>query len=163
MISDIKIPVQIKKVRNPDGTEGLKATVPMNIIFEKKFDADWLTQEISKVEKRYFSLLNELKRLLDQLRSYKQKNGRVLLYWNIGDKILKFIKEYERSPLFLEDLTKSLRRDLGISDKMILRCKKFRNLYPEIKRIDPEKSFNSYVAIFEKGYISKKKQRRKTK
>jgi len=163
MISDIKIPVQIKKVRNPDGTEGLKATVPMNIIFEKKFNADWLTQELAKFEKRYFSLLNELKRLLAKLRSFKQKNGRVLLYWNIGDRILEFIKENEKSPLFLEGLTKSLRRDLGISSKMILRCKKFRSLYPEIKRIDPEKSFHSYVASFEKGYISRKKMGRKTK
>jgi hypothetical protein len=49
-------------------------------------------------------------------------------------------------------------RDVGVSDKIIMRCKRFRILYPDIKMVDPDRSFDSYVASFEKGYISKKKQ-----
>lgn len=37
-MNNVKIVVQIKKVKNPDRNEDLKVTVPMNVIFEKTFD-----------------------------------------------------------------------------------------------------------------------------
>ena len=157
----IIIPVQIKKVRDPKGKETLKATVPMNLLFEKDFDAKWLEEKLGRFELSYFTLVNDLKEILKLLRSMKQKNGRVLLYWKFGDKIIKFLEHHKKDPLVLENVTKSLMRDVGVSDKIILRCKRFRLLYPDIKMIDPTRSFDSYVASFEKGYIPKNRQSKK--
>jgi hypothetical protein len=154
------IPVQIKKVKDPEGKETLKATVPMNLIFEKDFDAKWLEEELAKFELNYFNLVKDLRSILNSLRLMKEKDGRVILYWKFGDKIVEFLEQNKKSPLFLTNLTKSLRRDVGISDKMILRCKRFRLLYPDIKMVDPKKSFVSYIASFEKGYISKNRQKK---
>lgn len=154
------IPVQIKKVKDPNGREVLKATVPMNLIFEKDFDAKWLEEELKKFEKRYFALVKDLKDLLQVIRSQKRKEGRVLLYWKIGDRMLKFIEQSKNNPFFLESFTKSLVRDVGVSDKIIMRCKRFRVLYPDVTKIDPDRSFDSYVATFEGGYISKNRQRK---
>jgi len=156
----IIIPVQIKKVRDPRGKETLKATVPMNVIFEKDFNAKWLEEELARFELSYFNLVNDLKEILKSLRSMKQKNGRVLLYWKFGDKIIEFLEQNKNGPLVLEKFTKSLTRDIGVSDKIIMRCKRFRLLYPDSKMIDPTRSFASYVATFEKGYISKSRQRK---
>ena len=159
-MKNIIIPVQIKKVRDPTGKETLKATVPMNLLFEKNFDAKWLEEELAKFELRYFNLVNDLKEILKSLRSMKQKNGRVLFYWRFGDKIIELLEQNKNNPLVLENLTKSLMRDVGVSDKVIMRCKRFRLLYPNSKMIDPTRSFDSYVATFERGYISKSRQRR---
>jgi len=157
----IKIPVQIKKVRDPRGKETLKATIPMSLMFEKDFDAKWLEEELTKFETSYFNLINELKEILNALRSMKQKNGRVLSYWKFGDKIIKFLEQNKNGPLTLENPIKSLIRDVGVSNKIIQRCKNFSSLYPDIKMIDPTRSFNSYVAAFERGYISKSRKKRK--
>ena len=163
MFKNVMIPVQIKKVKDPKGKEELKATVPMNLIFEKNFNAKWFEEELIKSEKRYFALVKDLKHLLQELRSKKQKSGRVLLYWKFGDRIVKFIRQDKNNPLFLESLTKSLVRDVEVSDKIIMRCKRFRVIYPDATKIDPNRSFDSYVATFERGYIPKSRQKRMKK
>jgi len=160
----VMIPVQMKKVRDPQGREALKATVPMNIVFKKGFDAKWLEEELIKFERRYFYFTTCLKSLLESLHSKMKKDSRkILLYWEFGNKIVNFIEENKNTPLFIETLTKSLIRDVGVSDKIIARCKRFRLLYSDVTKIDPNRSFNSYIATFESGYISDKRRSRKEK
>ncbi|MCM8808269.1 MAG: hypothetical protein NC926_10105 [Candidatus Omnitrophica bacterium] len=155
MNKKIKVSVQIKLVKDPEGKEKLKATIPINIMFDKEFDAKILEEELIKFERRYFYLIICLKSLLESIHSMKQKDGKVLLYWEIGDKIISFIKNNENTPFFMENITSSLVRDVGISKKFLTRCKRFRVNYPDVTQIDPTKSFWGYVATFEKGYLSK--------
>jgi hypothetical protein len=159
----VMIPVQMKWVRDPHGREALKATVPMNIMFKKGFDAKWLDEELIKFERRYFYLTTCLKSLLESLHSKMKKDRRVLLYWEFGNKIVNFIEDNKNTPLFIETLTKSLIRDVGVSDKIIARCRRFRIFYPDVTKIDPNRSFDSYVATFEGGYIPDKRRSRKEK
>jgi hypothetical protein len=163
MFKNVMIPVQIKKVKDPSGREVLKATVPMNLIFEKDFDAKWLEEELIKFEEKYFALVKSLKHLLHVLRSKKQKKGRILLHWRFGDRIVTFIEQDKNNNLFVESLTKSLVRDVEVSDKIIMRCKRFRILYPDVTKVDSNRSFGSYVATFEGGYIPKNRKRKEKK
>ena len=52
----VKIPVEIKLVKDPKGKGKLKATVPMNVMFDKDFDAKWLEEALVKFERGYFYL-----------------------------------------------------------------------------------------------------------
>ncbi len=163
MSEKIKIPVEIKSVKDPKGEAKLKATVPMNVIFDKSFDAKWLEEELVKFERKYFYLITCLKALSDAIRFQKQREGRVLLYWELGNKIVSFTEDSDNAILFVENLTKSLVRDVGISEKIFSRCKRFRINYPDLTQIDPARSFDSYVATFEKGYLSRRKYIRNEK
>jgi hypothetical protein len=160
MAKKMPIPIQIKRVRDPNGKEALKATMPINIIFKKVFDAKWLEEELIKFENKYLYLITCLKALFESLHSEPMKERRVLLYWEVGNKIVNFLEENKGTPLFIENLTKSLVRDVGISAKIIKRCKRFRILYPDVTRVDSSRSFNSYVATFEVGYIPDKKKKK---
>ncbi len=161
-MKNIRIAVQIKKAKNSEGKEILKASVPMRLMFEKDFDAEWLNSELKKFEEKYVELVDNLKTISKEIKATRAK-GRVLLYWNFADKAFKFIEQNEKGVLFLENVTRYLVRDVGVSDKMLTRCRKFRLLYPEISKVDPNKSFDSYVSTFEGGYISaKRKQERKS-
>jgi hypothetical protein len=155
------IPIQIKRVKDPDGKEALKATVPMNIMFEKSFDATWLEEELKKFERKYFYLITCLKSLIETIRSKMNKNRRIFLYWEFGNKLVNFIEENKNASLFIETLTKSLIRDVSISSKIIERCKRFRLIYPDVTQIDPKRSFDSYVSSFEGGYIPYKRRSEK--
>jgi len=163
MFKNIMLPVQIKKVKDPNGKMVLKSTVPMNIIFDRDFDAIWLEKELLNFEKRYLYLVTCLKSLLESIRTKKHERWRVLLYWEFGNKIVEFVENNKKTAFFLEALTKTLSRDVGASYKMIWRCRRFRLLYPDFIRVNPNKSFHSYLASFESGYISTKKQAKKRK
>jgi len=161
-MKNIRIAVQVKKAQNSEGRETLKASVPMRLMFEKDFDTEWLKTELKKFEEEYIKLVTNLKNISKQVKSTQGK-GKVLLYWKFGDETFKFIEQNAKEALFLENATKYLMRDVGVSDKMIVRCKKFRLRYPDILKIDPNRSFDSYVSTFEGGYISvKRKQERKS-
>lgn len=157
-MNNVKVAVQIKKGKNLNGSENLRATVPMRIMFKKNFNGKWLEKELGKFEKRYFSLVKSLRDILRLIRSGPRKD-KVLLYWNFGDEIYNFVKSNGEETLLLENVTKHLVRDVGVSDKMITRCRRFRTFYPDISKIDKKRSFDSYVATFEGGYISKKRRR----
>ena len=159
-MKNIRIAVQVKKARNSQGEEITKASVPMRLMFEKDFDAEWLNSELKKFEEKYVTLVNNLKDLSKEIKSIHGK-GRVLLYWKFGDETFKFIEQNEKRTLFLENVMRHLVRDVGVSDKMLTRCKKLRLRYPDMSKVDPNKSFDSYVSTFEGGYISvKRKQER---
>lgn len=152
-----KIAVEIKKVRDPQGDELLIATVPIRTIFEKNFDGKWLNDELKKFEADYFRLVNHLSGIVKAIRSKEQRN-RVLLYWEFGNELHKYTEDKKSEVLFLNNMIKHLSRDLGVSEKFISRCKKFRVLYPDVSRICLDRSFNSYVVAFEGGYISTKRR-----
>ena len=161
-MKNIRIAVQVKKTSNSQGEEILKASVPMRLMFEKDFDAEWLKNQLKKFEEEYVKLVGNLKNLSKQIKSAQGK-GKVLLYWKFGDEAFKFIERNENGVLFLENVTRHLVRDVGVSDKMLTRCRKFRLLYPDILKLDPNRSFDSYVSTFEGGYISaKRKQERES-
>ena len=97
MHKNIRIPVQIRKVKDPDGRETLRASVPMNLMFEKNFSADWFEEELTRFERRYFYLVTCLKSLSEFIRSKKKENRRVLLYWEFGNKIVEFAEQNKRA------------------------------------------------------------------
>jgi len=156
----MKIAVQIKQIKDADGTEVLKATVPMNLIFEKDFDAKRLNEELQKFECKYLKLVDSLK-TISRLIKDRQRRGKVILYWMLGDEIQQFSNENKSSNLFLENQLAHLIRDTGLSEKMISRCRKFRLRYPNIEEIDPGKCFDNYIKTFEQGYISAKKSNKR--
>ena len=156
-MKNIRIAVQVKKTRNSQGGEVLKASVPMRLMFEKDFDADWFNRQLKKFEEEYIKLIANLQNISKQVKSTRGK-GKVLLYWRFGDETVKFIEQNEKGSLFLDNVTKNLVRDVGVSDKMLTRCRKFRLRFPDISKVDSNRSFDSYVSTFEGGYISSKRR-----
>jgi hypothetical protein len=161
-MNNVKIAVQVKEVKDADGKEVLKATVPMTLMFGRDFDAKWLNEELKKFEDKYLRLVDSLKSILNLIKA-RERKGKVLLYWMFGDEIYEFTEHSRDDALFLENPTAHLKRDTGISEKMITRCKKFRLRYPDINEMDLSRSFNSYVETFEGGYISARRKQKEAK
>jgi len=157
-MNNVKIAVQIKLVKDPNGNESLKATVPMSLVFGKDFDAKWLNEGLKRFEDKYLKLVDNLGSILKLIKSGERK-GKVLLYWMFGDEIYEFMEGNKDGTLFLDNPITHLTRDTGVSEKMINRCKKLRSRYPDVSEINLGRAFNSYVETFERGYISAKRRR----
>lgn len=151
-----KIGVRIKKTITRDGEEKFTATVPMKILFDKSFDTDTLQRKLKLLEREYSNLIYSLRRVVKQIKS-KGVANKVLLYWEVGDKIYSYEKINDRRGLVIEGLVKHLARDLGISKNLVRRCRRWRSLYPEMSMIDPRRSWTSYLKDFEKGYASRRR------
>jgi hypothetical protein len=162
-MNNAKIAVQVKQIKDPDGNEVLMATIPMALVFGREFDAKQINEELKKFEDEYFKLVDSLKSILKLIRA-RERKGKVLLYWMLGDEIYEFTERSKDDTLFMENPIAHLVRDTGASEKMVNRCKKFRSLYPNISEIDLSRSFNSYIEKFEGGYVSaKRREERKAK
>ncbi|MEM4328249.1 MAG: hypothetical protein QXI50_01160 [Candidatus Caldarchaeum sp.] len=144
----------MKKIRKPNGEEAFTSSVPMNVVFDKSFDADTLQRELKLLEREYADLIDSLKKIIQQINS-KSTSNKVLLYWKLGDKIYSYERVNVKRDLTLESVTEHLARDLGVSKNVIRRCRRFRILYPEISMIDPHRSWTSYLKTFEKGYMQR--------
>jgi hypothetical protein len=147
----IKVGVRIKRIEQPNGEEIFRASVPAKILFDKTFDGNTLQDELKKLEVEYSQLITHLRKIMDVIRMEKTPN-KVLLYWDIGDRIYRYEKLNNRRKFKLESPTKHLIRDLGISKNLVRRCRLFRITYPDIRMIDPQRSWTSYLKTLEKGY-----------
>lgn len=154
---NIRIAVQIKKTQDFQGKEILKVAIPISVMFEKGFSTEWLESESKIFEDKYNDIVHNLKNISSQIKT-TPSNNRVLLYWEFGDKILDYIEQNKKGVLFVDNIVKNIVRDIGVSNKMLARCRKFRLLYPDITKIDTKRSFDSYISTFEGGYISSKRR-----
>ncbi len=160
-MTQLKIGFKVQKIDSPEGKETFTATVPLASIFEKEMVAHDMKTSLKALEHDYTALVADLLDIASALRSRSASEPRVLLYWQFGDRIQQYENKYENSLFFLDGMTKYLVRDVGVSDKMISRCRRFRRLYPDRDRIDPNLSFDRYVSSFEGGYISAKRKRKR--
>jgi hypothetical protein len=87
----IKVGVRIKRIEQPNGEEIFRASVPAKILFDKTFDGNTLQDELKKLEVEYSQLITHLRKIIDVIRMEKTPN-KVLLYWNIGDRIYRYEK-----------------------------------------------------------------------
>lgn len=158
-MNSYKVAIHMKKLNDAQGVETLKATIPAKVAFEKDFEAEKAKEELERFENKYIRLVDNLKCILKLIRSNRRRQGKVLLYWMLGDEIIQFMEHNQNGTFFIENLTTHLVRDAGISDKMINRCIKFRDYHPDISKIEVGRSFDSYVATFEKSYIPATRRR----
>jgi len=153
-MTQIKIGFKVQRIRSPDGKETVRATIPVASIFEEELTNGDIEALLNSLERDYWDLVSDLREVVASLRDRNGNQLRVLLYWELGDRILEYERKYEDSMFFLDGMVKHLTRDLAISKNMVNRCRRFRRLYPDKDKIDPNTPFDQYVAGFEGGYIS---------
>ena len=59
-MNDVRIAAQINHNRDETCADAFKASVPMSLIFERGFDADWLQKNLAEFEKEYDGVVRSL-------------------------------------------------------------------------------------------------------
>ena len=158
-MTQVRIGFKVQKIRSPDGKETVKATIPVASIFQEEVTNDDVEALLESLEKDYWDLIDDLRGILASVTNQNGVQPRVFLYWELGDRILQYERKYGDGMFFLDGMVKHLTRDLGISKNMINRCRRFRRVYHDKDKIDPNTPFDQYVASFEGGYISRARAR----
>jgi len=132
-------PIQIKVIEKDEGRSVFKASLPVESVLNPSGRVDeWL----SNIEKKYTQTIHACRKILKKPKSRKRIDPEV--YWMVGDLILKFMKDLERTPFYLCRKYVFFARDLGLSETSIYKIVRFRKKYSDKRLIDPALPWSLY-------------------
>lgn len=134
------IPIEIRKVRDPDGAACLRAVVSL----EDAFRHSTKDVKLTEIENKYTSLIQKCKTYVQKIRRSRENMSSSKLQWELADTVYTFIDALERSDYFFANAIPALFRDTGISKSQLNYLIKFRRYYPDINAIHQEINWSKY-------------------
>lgn len=124
----MKVPLEIQKIRDPDGANRFRAIVS----FQDAIADTSQSQKLIQIQKEYTILVGNGQRLLKEIRGNKKSMADSQLQWSLADKIYSFIKRIENDGYIFANVAEALSRDIGVSKSQLDYLIKFRTYYPSI-------------------------------
>jgi len=137
----VENPVQIQIIKKSNEETVFKASLPVESVINSPNNFDQL---LSNIEKEYTEVIRECRILLKKAKLTRRVNP--LVYWSIGDLILKFINNLKNNSFFLSSQYAFFARDLGLSKTSIRNIIHFRKRFPRKKLIDPAIPWTFYLS-----------------
>lgn len=150
----MKIPIEILRIKDPDGVERLRAVVS----FQDAIVQPSVNKQLVEIQNHYANLIKNCKKYLKTIEANKKNRGDSLLKWTLADTIHRFIKNIESNGYSFANVTSTLSRDLGISTRYINYLINFRITYPERQLISKEISWDKYKELLDIPDISLRKE-----
>lgn len=141
----MKIPVEIQRIRDPDGVSRFKAIVSL----EDAIMNSSLNKKLIQIQKEYSDFIENCKIKLEGINRTRKNRGNALLKWQLANIIYKFLKSLEMQGFILVNVTEALSRDLKISRRQINYLIEFRVTYPHITLIKREISWDKYKELLD--------------
>jgi len=141
----MKIPVEINKIRDPDGIERIRLT----IAFQDAIQKISLNKPIIYLQEKYIDTIKKCEDLIVHIRECKKNAGDPVLKWHLSDVIYNFLTEMEENGFVIINFTRSLSRDLGLSLRHINYLIEFRMTYPKIEMVNKKINWDRYKEILD--------------
>jgi|GEM_PF-710773 len=141
----MKIPIEIKKIRDPDGVDRLRATIS----FQDAITNTSLDRQLIKIQQQYVDFIEACKNHLLNIQKDRKNRGNPVLKWILSDTIYKFLKGTEENGFVLMNMSESLSRDLKISKRQINYLVEFRVTYPRPDLLHKDISWDKYKELLD--------------
>jgi len=149
-----QIPVEIRKITDPDGTSRLGAIAYL----EEVLSTPDIMNRLSATEKQYELLLQQCREILVQTKTSKGRPD-ARLRWELADKIHTFINSSTRKiGVVLVNYVGSLERDLDISESELRYIFRFYRKYRDPNDLDPRINWSKYRELMDFSDEKSRKQ-----
>jgi hypothetical protein len=149
-----QIPVEIRKITDPDGTSRLGAVAYL----EEVLATPDIMNRLSAIEKEYELLLRQCKEILAQTKTSKGRPD-ATLRWELADKIHTFLdSSTKKIGVVLVNYTDALHRDLGISESELRYILRFYNKYKNLNEVDHRINWSKYRELMDFSDEKSRKQ-----
>lgn len=140
-----QIPVEIRRITDPDGTSRLGAIA----FLEGVLSTPDIKSRLVAIEEEYFLLLKQCKEILSQTKtSAGRPNAK--LRWMLADKISIFlVSNAEKLGVVLVNHTDALHRDLGISESELRYIFRFYGKYKSANELDSRINWSKYRELMD--------------
>lgn len=154
LVGDMKLPIEILKIKDPDGVERLRAVIS----FQDVVVQPSVNKQLVEIQNDYANFIKNCKKHLKKIQTNRKNRGDPLLKWRLADTIYRFIKDLEANGYSFANVTSALSRDLRISIRYVNYLIEFRTTYPEHKLICKEISWDKYKELLDIPSLSLRKE-----
>lgn len=141
----MKIPLEIQKIKDPDGTTRFKAIVS----FQDAIAHTSQSRKLIQIQNEYSKHVNEWQKMLKEIRSSRKHMSDSKLQWKLADEIYSFAKWIEDNDYIFANISESLTRDVGMSRSQLSYLIKFRTYYPSVDNVSNEINWSKYREILD--------------
>ncbi|MCK4474993.1 hypothetical protein KAU30_04030 [Candidatus Bathyarchaeota archaeon] len=145
MSGDGKIPVEIRKITNPDGTSRTGAVTYLEDVLSTPDVKDRLLT----IEKEYMLLVQRCLQILKQIRTPEGRPD-ARLRWELANTIYSFLNlNAKKIGVVLVDYKNALCEDLGISRSELHYVLRFRRIYMDLNELDAKINWSKYRELID--------------
>jgi len=149
-----QIPVEIRKITDPDGTSRLGAVAYL----EEVLSTPDIKNRLSVIEKEYELLLRQCREILAQTKTSKGRPD-ARLRWQLADKIHTFLNSSTKKiGVVLVNYVDALQRDLGISESELRYISRFYRKFGDPNDLDPRINWSKYRELMDFSDEKSRKQ-----
>lgn len=141
----MKTPLEIQKIRDPDGTSRFKAIVSLQDAITHSSQS----QKLIQIQNEYSKSVDSWQRMLEQIRSSRRNMADSQFQWKLADEIYSFVKWIENKNYIFANFPEALTRDVGMSRSQLNYLIKFKTYYPSIDRVHEEINWSKYREILD--------------
>ena len=141
----MKTPLEIQKIRDPDGTSRFKAIVSLQDAIAHSSHS----QKLVQIQDEYSKSVDNWQRMLEQIRSSRRNEADSQFQWKLADAIYSFVKWIENNNYIFANFSEALTRDVGMSRSRLNYLMKFRTYYPFIDRVHKKINWSKYQEILD--------------
>jgi len=141
----LEIPLEIMKIKDPDGQSRFKAIVS----FGDAIAHSEQSQKLIQIQNQYAELVNRWQRIFTELRNSRKLMSDSHVQWKLADEIYSFDKRIEKDGYVFANASEALSRDLEVSKSRLNYLMKFRKHYPSIELVSPKINYSKYQEILD--------------
>jgi hypothetical protein len=149
----MKIPLEIQKIKDPDGTSHFRAIVS----FQDAIANTSQSQNLIQIQQEYAQLVSSCQKLLEKIRSSREFMADSQLQWKLANEIYSFIKLTEKTGYVFANVSEALSRDIVMSRSQLSYLIKFRTYYPSVEQVFREINWSKYREILDIRRPAKRK------
>ena len=141
----MKVPVEILKVKNPDGTEKYKAVIS----FHDAIADTSQSEKLIRVQDEYSKLIRQLKESWKKVEKNRKSMSDSKNQWKFSDMIYSLVTFVENQGYVLTNTVEALSRDVGMSKSQLNYLRKFRKRYPSIDLVSDRINWSKYRELMD--------------
>jgi len=141
----MKIPLEIQRIRDPDGKSRFKAIVS----FQDAIAHTSQSQKLIQIQTDYADLISECQRLQKEIRGNRKHMADSHLQWKLADSIYLFVKKIENDGFVFANFSEAFSRDVGMSKSQLNYLVKFRTYYRAIDHVSAGINWSKYRELMD--------------
>lgn len=141
----MKIPVEIIKIKEPDGVSRFRAVISLQHAIANTARS----QELIQIQHEYTNFVENCKTLLRKIQSSRKYMSNSRLQWKLANTIHSFIKSIENNGYVFASMSETISRDVGLSKSQLNYLIKFRRYYPTISQVQEKINWSKYREILD--------------
>jgi hypothetical protein len=150
----MKVPVEILKLKGPDGVERYKAIIS----FQDAIADTSQSKRLIQIQDEYAKRISQLKNIWQTIEQTRENKANSQYQWKLADVINSLSTFVEGEGYFLTNSTDALSRDVGISKSQINYLRKFRERYTSIDQVSEKINWSKYRELMDFSNEKMRKQ-----